>query len=95
LSLDCNLVSGHKIVLIIRTEVTEDALPGLSAWEPLNGLSNIIIDLNLNKALFQKTIPIINYRDENFSLMRETIFAEAFADGRLCAVIRPRSGSKA
>jgi hypothetical protein len=32
--------SGHKIVLIIRTEVTEDSLPGLSAWEPLNGLSN-------------------------------------------------------
>ena len=32
--------SGHKIVLIIRTEVTEDALPGLPAWEPLNGLSN-------------------------------------------------------
>jgi len=37
----CYYYSGHKIVLIIRTEVTEDALPGLSAWEPLNGLSNI------------------------------------------------------
>ena len=40
LLLNLTYCSGHKIVPIVRTEVYEDALCGLLAWESLNGLSN-------------------------------------------------------
>lgn len=37
-----NYYSGHKIVPIIRADVSEDALCALLVWEPLNSLSNKI-----------------------------------------------------